>query len=94
MGLEKPGGVCMGADTRNHLFAPRLFPGWWAAWTCVERIPRKLLERSWMTFRTCSPGEKAGLLIRKHDHHTPLREIRRGIRALTAHNRPEGRYFM
>ena len=29
-------------------------------------------------------GEKAGFLIRKHNHFTPTREIRRGTRALTA----------
>ena len=28
-------------------------------------------------------GGKTGLLIRKHDHFTPTREIRQGIRALT-----------
>ena len=36
-------------------------------------------------------GGKAGLLIRKHDHFTPTREIRRHVRAL-ARNRPGGRY--
>ena len=27
-------------------------------------------------------GAKAGLLVRKHDHFTPVRDIRRDIRAL------------
>ena len=29
---------------------------------------------------------KAGLLIRKHDHYTPARKMRRDVRALTATN--------
>ena len=32
-------------------------------------------------------GGKAGLLIRKHDHYTSARKMRRGFRALTAHTR-------
>ena len=35
------------------------------------------------------PGGGACLLIRKHDHFTPTREIKRHVRAL-ARNRPEG----
>ena len=31
--------------------------------------------------------------IRKHDHYTPAREIRRDVRALAARNHPEGRYY-
>jgi len=38
-------------------------------------------------------GGKAGLLIRKHDHFTPARKMRQDVRALTAHNHPEGRYY-
>ena len=39
-----------------------------------------------------STGGKAGLSIRKHDHFTPAREMRRDIKALAARERPEGRY--
>jgi len=38
-------------------------------------------------------GGKARLLIRKYDHFTPAREMRRDVRALTARNHPEGRYY-
>ena len=38
------------------------------------------------------PGGKACLSIRKHNHFTPAREIRRNVRTFTARNRPEGRY--
>jgi len=34
---------------------------------------------------------KASLLIRKHDHYTPARELRRDGRAITARNHPERR---
>ena len=37
------------------------------------------------------PGGGAGLFIRKHDHYTPARKMRRDGRALTARNQPEGR---
>jgi len=39
--------------------------------------------------RTWRLGGKACLLIRKHDHFTPTREIKRHVRAL-ARNHPEG----
>ena len=38
-------------------------------------------------------GGKAGLLMCKHDHYTPARKMRRDVRALTAHNHPEGRFY-
>ena len=43
-------------------------------------------------FRGPAPGGIACLSIRKHDHFTPTREMRRYVRALTARNHPEGRY--
>ena len=36
---------------------------------------------------------KAGLLIRKHDYFKPARKMRRDVRALTARNHPEGRFY-
>ena len=38
-------------------------------------------------------GRKAGSLTRKHDHYTPTRKMRRDVRALTARNHPEGRFY-
>ena len=38
-------------------------------------------------------GEKTGLLIRKHEHFTPSRKMRRDVRAVTARNHPEGRFY-
>jgi len=38
-------------------------------------------------------GGKAGLVIRKHDHFTPARKMRRDVRALTARNHSEGRVY-
>ena len=38
-------------------------------------------------------GGGACLSIRKYDHFTPAREMRRDIKALTARNHPEGRYY-
>ena len=37
-------------------------------------------------------GGRAGLFIRKHDHCTPTREIRRRHQGSRAHNHPEGRF--
>ena len=39
---------------------------------------------------TFEEGGEACLLIRKHDHYTPARKMRRDVRALTARNHPEG----
>jgi len=36
---------------------------------------------------------KACLLIRRHDHFTPARPMRRDVKALTARNHPAGRYY-
>jgi len=38
-------------------------------------------------------GWGAGLLIRKHDHYTPAKKTRRDVRALTARDHPEGRFY-
>jgi len=38
-------------------------------------------------------GGKACLLIRKHDHYTPARKMKRDVRALTARNNPEERFY-
>ena len=40
-------------------------------------------------YRGESEGGKAGLLIRKHDHFTPAREIRRDVRALQPATAPQ-----
>jgi len=55
----------------------------------------KLVDRTWCTTRYnlcgCREGT-ASLLIRKHDHITPARQMRRDVRALTARNHPQGRF--
>ena len=37
-----------------------------------------------------APRKEASLSVRKYDHFTPAREMRRDSRALTAHNTPKG----
>ena len=39
-------------------------------------------------------GVKAGSLVRKHDHYTPARKMRRDVRALRARNHPEGQFLI
>jgi len=41
----------------------------------------------------CTAGGGSGLLIRKHDHFTRARKMRRDVRALTARHYPEGRFY-
>jgi len=50
------------------------------------------LALSMRTHRGCEDGGKTCLLIRKHDHFTLTREIKRHVRAL-ARNYPEGWKF-
>jgi len=63
--------------------------------TAAERKENNLndlhleMAKTGSEFRTCLAGGEACLLIRKHDHFTPTREIRRHVRAL-ARNHPEG----
>jgi len=56
-----------------------------ALWTLGPSFP------SW-TGGSPVRGGGAGLLIRRHGHFTPAREMRRDVRAPTARNHPEGRY--
>ena len=55
------------------------------AWALHERLALPVREYQ-LGVQLLRLGGKAGLLIRKHDHFTPTREIKRHV----AHNHPEG----
>jgi hypothetical protein len=56
----------------------------------LEDQPVDGRQNSWLAVDWAFLGGEACFLIRKHDHFTPVREIRRDIRALEHITAPKG----
>jgi hypothetical protein len=69
------------AHRREEVVPPRLLhaPGY------------ECLNTTGYEAQSTAQGGVAVFLIRKHDHFTPARKMRRDVRALTARNHPRGR---